>query len=100
MRWLVEMITKINKRLNASKRRVSNLYNNIIAGIIIRIIRQEQTNEDKDYIHKLIDSLLGLGAEKVILGCTDLANLINKDENIIDSSEVLIDSIKKRMLEK
>lgn len=38
--------------------------------------------------------MISSGAEKVLLACTDLANLLGKDERLIDGVEVLIGKIK------
>jgi aspartate racemase len=68
-----------------------------LSGIIIKIIRCESTKADKKFIDNLVNGLLRRGAEKVILACTDLANIAGENECIIDSTETLIDFIKKEM---
>jgi len=65
--------------------------------IIVKIIRKIDSPEDKNYLENLILRLIKRGAEKVILACTDLANLVNRNENILDSTEILIESIKEKM---
>jgi len=67
-----------------------------LSKIIVRIIRKKHKKTDKIYLEKLINSLIKKGAEKVILACTDLANLID-NKNTIDTSEILIDSIKAKI---
>lgn len=69
----------------------------IASEIIIRIIRNKATSEDKEYLENIIDSLIKKGAEKVILACTDLSNLIKHNKNTLDTTKILIDSVLRRM---
>ena len=64
-----------------------------LSGIIIRIIRKSATIKDKEFLDELAGRLIERGAEKVILACTDLANLAKANKNIIDSTQILIDSV-------
>lgn len=68
-----------------------------ISKIIIRIIRKETSEQDKIFLEKIIDSLIKQGAKKVLLACTDLANIIKKNPNTLDTTEILINSIKEKM---
>jgi len=68
-----------------------------ISNIIIRIIRRDLKDSDLGYVNSVIESMVLNGAEKVILACTDLANLIGNNANTIDSTEILIDLILYRM---
>ena len=70
-----------------------------ISEIIIKIIKQASINLDKDYINKVILNLKDQGAEKIVLACTDLANIIDLDNSIIDTQKILIQSILKKMKE-
>ncbi len=71
----------------------------IISEIIVRIIRKISTPEDSEYIIKVMSRLKKKGAEKIIFACTDLSNLGIVDTNIIDSQNILIRSILKKMKE-
>lgn len=44
--------------------------------------------------------MISSGAEKVLLACTDLKNLLGENKDTIDSTEILIDHIKKLMYKK
>ena len=68
-----------------------------ISHIIIKIIRKSYNETDKLKINNIISNLKKRGAEKVILACTDLANITEKDDFLIDTQEVLISSIKEIM---
>ncbi len=69
----------------------------LISHIIIKIIRKSYNETDKLEINNIISNLKKRGAEKVILACTDLANITEKDDFLIDTQEVLISSIKEIM---
>jgi aspartate/glutamate racemase len=66
-----------------------------VSGIIINIIRNRQTKKDKEYLDLLIERLIQRGAKKVILACTDLSIIANK--NTIDTTEVLIKAVLREM---
>lgn len=99
--------------LSTSKTKNSKLYNKlisktkiiypneneqkIISKIIIKIIAQKSSNKDKEYLKKIIMKMRNQGAEKILLACTDLANLIEKDSHILDTQKILIKSIKNKM---
>ncbi len=68
-----------------------------VSQIILKIINKTHTDEDKRFINNLILSLKDRGAEKIVLACTDLANLVEIDDSIIDTQKILIDSIKNKM---
>lgn len=68
-----------------------------VSEIIIRIIRGKETLIDKKYLEELIQSFVKQGAEKTLLACTDLANLIKDNENTLDTTEILIKSMIKEM---
>ncbi len=63
-----------------------------VSEIIVKIIRGKQTIEDKIYLKRLINRLVENGAEKVLLACTDLINLIGNNEYTLDTTQILIDS--------
>ena len=64
--------------------------------IIMRILSGEKNENDKDYLYKLIKDLQNKGAEKIVLGCTDLPLLIKDKEKTIDSTFELAKAIVKR----
>ena len=64
-----------------------------VSKIIIKILRKKANKTDKKYLENLIKKLINRGAEKVILACTDLTNLIKYNKNIVDTMEILINSI-------
>lgn len=68
-----------------------------LSKIINRIISRNPNENDKKFLDNLIDKLQKRGAEKVVLACTDLGNLIKKNHRTIDSTEVLIKSIMNKM---
>jgi len=68
-----------------------------ISEIIIKIIRNQQKTEDKDYINEVVKKLINRGAGKVVLACTDLAEVIKINSNVLDTTEILINSIKEKM---
>ncbi len=70
-----------------------------VSEIIIRIIRKIASVNDKKYLEKVIENMREKGAEKVVLACTDIGNLIGNNLHTLDSTQVLIDSIIARMLE-
>lgn len=71
-----------------------------ISKIIIRIIRNTFTKKDQNFLYDIIDKMNKKGVEKVILACTDLANIIKKNSNTIDSTEILIKLILNKMRQK
>jgi|TARA_B100001971_G_C18196414_1_gene541744 aspartate/glutamate racemase len=68
-----------------------------VSQIILRIIRNKDSKKDKRYLNNLIKVLIKQGAEKVILACTDLGNLIKNNKNALDTTDILINSIVKEM---
>lgn len=70
---------------------------NNLSQIILRIIRNSSTQYDLDYLSNIIEKMIKLGAEKVVLGCTDLANLVKDNPYTLDSTDVLIKMILNKM---
>ncbi len=64
-----------------------------VSKIIIRIIRKKANKQDRKYLENLIIKLKKRGAEKIILACTDLINLLKENKLILDTQEILIKSI-------
>ena len=75
----------------------TNIEQRKVSEIIIRIIRNSSTDEDKLFLNELISKMIGFGAEKIILACTDLANLIKDNSSTLDSTEILIKIILEKM---
>lgn len=67
-----------------------------VSEIIIKIIRDKQCIEDKEFLESLIRKFVDKGAEKVVLACTDLSKIIN-DEYTLDTTEILIKAILKKI---
>lgn len=112
---VLDLIEEVKKELRqykkvailcTTKTRQEKLYDNVIypteqeqkkvSEIIIRIIRKQHTEEDKQYLLHLIEKLINDGAEKVVLACTDLANLVDHKQ-AIDTAKILIESIQRKM---
>ena len=64
-----------------------------VSEIIIKIIHKKYSKKDKNYLNKLIKKLKRKGAEKILLACTDLGNVIKNNPNTLDTTNVLIKSI-------
>lgn len=70
-----------------------------ISKIIIRIIRNKSRSGDRGFLEAVIKKMINGGAEKVVLACTDLANLLDNNPNTIDSTDILIKMTLKKMKE-
>lgn len=68
-----------------------------VSKIIVKIIRNQTTPQDKEFLENLIKKLTFQGCEKIILACTDLGNLIKNNPDVLDTTEILIKSIIKKM---
>lgn len=68
-----------------------------VSEIIVRIIRRQVCLEDRMFLESLIKDLMDKGAEVILLACTDLANLLKENKNTLDTTEILINSIKREM---
>ena len=60
--------------------------------LIGHAISGQVTDDDKCNLNSIINSLIRKGAEKVILGCTELPLIIgeNMDKDVIDPMEIAI----------
>lgn len=68
---------------------------NDISRTIVEILRNEVTDNSKNAIKKVMKNLMRRGSESIILGCTDLQIILNKDEfdaKLLDSFEILSES--------
>lgn len=111
----VKLLSKFKKvGILASKRtKDSRLYDNLLGNvqviypdeygqdkvseIILKIISNTYTKSDEILINEVIMRLKGKGAEKIVLACTDLANIVEIDDSIIDTQEILISAVKDEM---
>jgi aspartate racemase len=101
--------------LATSKTRQERLYDKSLAGmnlqypsdeeqqkiseIIIRIIRSQSNESDRLFLEGVIKRLIEGGAEKVLLACTDLSNVIKNNPFTLDSTDILINEIKQKTAE-
>tara|TARA_Y100000310_G_C20679897_1_gene815311 strand:- start:2678 stop:3274 length:597 start_codon:yes stop_codon:yes gene_type:complete len=69
----------------------------IIDDTIVKIIHDESNSRDEEIILSIIEQLKREGAEKIILGCTELGSLISGEE-MIDTLEVLEDAVVEELL--
>lgn len=63
----------------------------IIDDIIVKIIHDETNGRDEEILSEIIEKLKLVGAEKIILGCTEIGSLISGEE-FIDTLDVLEDA--------
>ncbi len=116
---VVEMISKIKiKKLGViatSKTRELGAYGNRLKNIEIlypseknqkevshiigRIITNKTRRKDGIFLGKLIVEFKELGCDRVILGCTDLSDIVKESSFIIDSFSVLSEKIKNILLD-
>lgn len=68
-----------------------------VSEIIIKIIRGKSDKIDKIYLNFLINKMTREGAEIVLLACTDLVNLVGGNSKTLDTTQILIDSILRKM---
>ena len=64
--------------------------------IIMNILAGRKTPEDKKKLLEFVQKLKNLGAEKVILGCTELPLLMRENDDIFDTLEILAKSTVER----
>lgn len=69
-----------------------------VSRIIGRIITNKTSKGDGIFLEKLIVEFKKLGCDKVILGCTDLSNIVKESSFVIDSFSVLSEKIKNVLL--
>lgn len=71
-----------------------------IINIIINNLLQQRVIKNLNELNNIIINLQSIGAEAIILGCSDLYQLINKENTeipIIDSTKALIDETLKEL---
>ena len=64
--------------------------------IIMNILAGKKNLEDKKKLLDFVQKLKYMGAEKVILGCTELPLLIKENDEVFDTLEILAKSVIKR----
>ena len=88
------LATKLTIRSNLYPRMIvpAEKVQNRITGIIMNILAGKLLDEDKKYLEREIGNLLEKGAERVVLGCTELPLLV-KTKDTIDTIQVLAEAI-------
>lgn len=66
--------------------------------IIMNILAGQKNTNDKEKLLEFIQKLREKGAEKVILGCTELPLLIKENDEVFDTLDILTKSVIKRTL--
>jgi len=61
--------------------------------IIMNVLEGKKTNNDKNKLREFIKELKSNGAEKIILGCTELPILIKNNDDCIDTLDILANSV-------
>jgi aspartate racemase len=96
---LVSTENTINKKLfnkNPEKIEIispNELEKKELTRMIINILKGEKNPNDKKILKKIIKKLLRQGAERVILGCTELPLLLIDETSTIDTIDVLVRSV-------
>ncbi len=70
-----------------------------VSYIIGRIITNKASKKDGMFLEKLIVEFKELGCDLVILGCTDLSNIVKGSSFVVDSFSVLSEKIKNILLD-
>lgn len=68
---------------------------NILSDIILGVLNDRRSDASADALYKIINDLVDDGAECILLGCTDLTNLIDYDSlqiPVFDSYKIFLDS--------
>ena len=68
-------------------------------GIILNILAVRQSNDDKQKLQGFIRKLKSQGAQRIILGCTELPLVIQENSDVFDTLEILAKSTAKRARE-
>ena len=66
--------------------------------IIVNILAGRKTVGDKEKLVEFIRKLKNCGADKIILGCTELPLLIRENDDVFDTLEILAKSIIERAI--
>ncbi len=70
-----------------------------VSYIIGRIITNKASKKDGMFLEKLIVEFKELDCDRVILGCTDLSNIVKGSSFVVDSFSVLSEKIKNILLD-
>ena len=68
-----------------------------ISRIIVRILENKISIIDKDFMDNIVINLQKRGSEAIILGCTDLNQIINSHK-VIDSTQILLEATFGKMI--
>jgi len=74
-----------------------------VSEIILRIIGNQAGEKEKEFLIKVIEKLKQQGAEAVVLGCTDLPLLINREDvniPLLNTLEILENSVVEKFVVK
>lgn len=94
--------TRKNKLYDSALKKIKLIYPSMkeqekLSKIILKILARKSEDKDIIFLENLVQDLIHQGAEKVVLACTDLGNVLKEDSRLIDSTEVLIKKIKQKM---
>ena len=64
--------------------------------IIMNILAGRKNSEDREKLLEFVQRLRNIGAEKVILGCTELPLLIRANDDVFDTLDILAKSVIER----
>jgi len=67
--------------------------------VIGRILTNKIKEGDKKFLEGLVANFKKVGCDKVILGCTDLSNIMGKSSFVMDSFSILSENIKSILLD-
>ena len=70
-----------------------------VSRVIVKILENKISKEDKDCIENIISDLRRRGSESIILGCTDLSLIVGNSEiSILDTTKILLESTFRKMI--
>ncbi len=64
-----------------------------VTQIILTILTGRKRPADRAVLKEIVKSLLQQGAQRVILGCTELPLLLRNEENVIDPNQILAEAV-------
>lgn len=75
----------------------------IVSEIIIRLISNTNTNDDKEQLIRVLSKLVEQGADAILLACTDLQIVLKEEDSpvpLLDTCNILAESTLNILLEK
>lgn len=70
----------------------------LLSILISRIVRQQHTFQDRQSIVRIMENLKRRGAEEILLACTDLQSIIQKEQAVYDTMDILADATVRRLV--